>query len=318
MPSAVPAYLVCGDDDAKIDRWRRRVRTRAEGEGGPGALEAFDAREAGPEDLAAGLMALTFGDATRYLMADGVEAWKAGDLDPLERVLREPPPGTVLVLIARGKAPQRLAKAVEAAGGEVRRYDAPKPWEMPRWVVERAREEGLTLDAEAAKALIAAVGARQQRLAREVERLALLAHPRASLTVDEVERLSGEGATRRTYDLADAVVSGDVAASLAVTDELVRAGERPGRLLFGVVRRLREVHRTAELLDAGVSEKQVGSTLRMAPWQVKRTVAKAKKADPQALERAICLFADLEVELRGGADLDEETAFTKTLVAAAG
>ncbi|MBA2428687.1 MAG: hypothetical protein ACR2KD_05220, partial [Thermoleophilaceae bacterium] len=70
---AVPAYLVCGDDDAKIDLWRRRVRTRAEEEGGPGALEAFDARDAAPEDVAAELMALTFGESTRYLMADGVE-----------------------------------------------------------------------------------------------------------------------------------------------------------------------------------------------------------------------------------------------------
>jgi DNA polymerase III delta subunit len=98
----------------------------------------------------------------------------------------------------------------------------------------------------------------------------------------------------------------------------MEAGERPGRLVFGVVRRLREVHRAAALLDAGVSEKQLGSTLRMPPWQLKRTVGKARKADTEALERAICLFADLEVELRGGADLDEDTAFTKTLVAAAG
>jgi len=316
VAAPAPAYLVCGDDDAKIDLWRRRVRARAEEVGGPGALEAFDARDAAPEDVAAELMALTFGESTRYLMADGVEAWKAGDLDPLEGALRASPPDTVLVLIARGKPPQRLSKAVEKAGGEVRSYDAPKPWELPKWVVERAREEGLTLDSGAAKALVAAVGNRQQRLAREVERLALLAHPRQSLTAEQVERLAGEGDTRRAFDLADAVVSGDVAASLAVTEELVGAGERPGRLVFGVVRRLREVHRAAQLLEAGVSETQLGSTMRMPPWQRGRTIAKARKADPEALERAICLFADLEVELRGGADLDEDTAFTKTLVAA--
>ena len=39
-----PAYLICGDDDAKIDAWRARVRRRAEEERGPGGLEAFDAR----------------------------------------------------------------------------------------------------------------------------------------------------------------------------------------------------------------------------------------------------------------------------------
>ena len=39
-----PAYLIHGEDDAKIDEWRRRVRRRAEAEHGPGGLELFDAR----------------------------------------------------------------------------------------------------------------------------------------------------------------------------------------------------------------------------------------------------------------------------------
>jgi DNA polymerase-3 subunit delta len=321
VATPVPAYLICGDDDAKIDLWRRRVRARAEEEGGPGALEAFDAHASGPDDLAAALVTLTFGEATRHVLADGVEAWKAGDLEPLERELRAPPPETVLVLIARGTPPQRLVKAVEGAGGEVRRYDAPKPWEMPKWVRERAREEGLMLDAEAAKALVAAVGTRQQRLAREIERLALLAHPRTALSADQVERLAGEQVTRRAHELADAVVARDVPASLELAEELGRAGERPGRLTYAVVRRLREVHRAAELLDAGTSEKQVAGALRLPPWQAKRTVASARKADVAALERAICAFADLEVGLRGGAerlDLDEDTALVTTLVAATG
>ena len=30
MAELKPAYLVCGDDDAKIDAWRARVRHRAE------------------------------------------------------------------------------------------------------------------------------------------------------------------------------------------------------------------------------------------------------------------------------------------------
>src|SRR5256885_8515395 len=77
-----PVYLICGDDDAKIDAWRARVRRRAEDENGPGALEAFDARADGVDAVAAALCTLTFATGDRFLLADGVEAWKAGDLDP--------------------------------------------------------------------------------------------------------------------------------------------------------------------------------------------------------------------------------------------
>src|SRR3954453_6490778 len=158
MPGLNPAYLISGDDDPKIDAWRARVRKRAEDENGPGALESFMAPNDTPEVVAAALNTLTFASGDRYLLADNIEAWKGGELDPLEKELKAVPEGTVLVLIARGKPPAKLVKAVEKAGGEHREYASPKPWQMPKWAAERAREEGLNLDQEAAKALVAVVG----------------------------------------------------------------------------------------------------------------------------------------------------------------
>jgi DNA polymerase III delta subunit len=128
VPGLNSIYLISGDDDAKIDAWRSRLRRRAEEEGGPGALEAFDGPETTPDRLAAELAMLTFNTGTRYLLADRVQDWKAGDLEPLERAIADMSPDTVLVLIARGKVQARLAKAVQKAGGEVRAYEAPKPW----------------------------------------------------------------------------------------------------------------------------------------------------------------------------------------------
>jgi DNA polymerase-3 subunit delta len=319
MAGLKPVYLICGDDDPKIDAWRARVRRRAEDENGPGALETFTAPADLPEAVAVALTTLTFATGDRYLLADGIEAWKAGDLEPLERELKAVPEGTVLVLIARGKAPARLAKAVEKAGGEHREYSAPKPWQMPKWAAERAQEEGLHLDQEAAKALVATVGTRQQRIAREVERLAILAHPRTQLTAAEVTRLAAGEAVQQVYDLADALVAGDVSASLGFAERLTSGGDdRPSKLVFPIVRRLRDVHRAAELLDAGVPEGKVAAAMKMPPWAAKRTLGQAKKADHEALARALCAFADLEIELRGGgAGLDEDTAFTLTLARAA-
>ncbi|MEA2468259.1 MAG: polymerase subunit delta [Thermoleophilaceae bacterium] len=319
MAGLKPAYLISGDDDPKIDAWRTRVRKRAEDENGPGALETFTAPGDLPEAVATALTTLTFASGDRYLLADGIEQWKAGDLDPLERELAAVPEGTVLVLIARGKPPARLVKAIEKAAGEHREYSAPKPWQMPKWAAERAREEGLNLDQEAAKALVAIVGTRQQRLAREVERLAILAHPRTQLSAAEVSRLAAGEATQQVYDLADALVAGDVPASLSFAERLTSSGEdRPSKLVFPIVRRLRDVHRAAELLDAGVPEAKVAGAMKMPPWAAKRTLTQAKKADREGLARALCAFADLEIELRGGgAGLDEDTAFSLTLARAA-
>ena len=313
MPELKPAYLIFGDDDAKIDAWRVRVRRRADEERGPGGLEAFDARVSEPGEVALALAALTFDPGTRYVLVDNAGAWKASQLEPLEAVLADLPPDTVLVTIVRGKALKQLCKTVEGAGGEVREYAAPKPWELPKWTAERARELGLQIDKEAAKQLVALVGAGQQRLSRELEKLAI--HPRTNLSAADVEALAARDASPQAYDLADALVAGDLRASLALAEQLEAHGERAGRLIFPVVRRLREVHRAAALLDSGMPDAKVGEALRAPPWLAKKTVARAKKADRAALERAICVFADLEVDLRGGGTvaLDEDTAFSLAL-----
>ena len=317
MAALKPAYLLSGDDGPKIDAWRGRVRTRAEEEGGTGALETFDAKVSEPGEVAAALGMLTFGTEARYYLADNVEAWKAGDLDPIERALADPAPDTVLVLIARGKPQQRLVKAVTGCGGEVREYTAPKPWQMPKWAAERAGEIGLRLDQEAAKALVGVVGPRQQRLQREIEKLAVMAHPSTQLSADQVERMAAGEASMQVYDLADAVVAGDLPATMRLAEALCAGDDRPSRLLYPIVRRLRDVHRAALLLDAGMPEQKVAGAMKMAPWQAKRTLAHAKRSDRDSLARAICIFADLELDLRGAGELDEDTAFSLALAKAA-
>ena len=323
MADLKPVYLVSGDDDVKIDAWRARVKKRAEDEGGQGALEQHDAVTMGPDALAADLAALTFATGTRYMLIEGVETWKAGQLDPIEKALADMPPETVLVLVARGKPQARLAKAVEKADGEVRDYEAPNARSLGKWTMERAAEQNLKIDAEGARTLVQIVGPRQQRLAREVERLALIAYPEGKLDAHQVGELAAGEHELQAYELADAIVAGNQRHALAAAEALTAQGETPNRLMYSVVRRLREVHRAAELLDAGLSDSDAAGKLGMPPWLAKRIVAAAKKAGRHALEDAICAFAKLEIDLRGGGlradfSLDEQTALSLAIVRACG
>lgn len=323
MAELKPVYLICGDDDVKIDAWRARVKARAESESGPGALEQHEAGSLSPDALAGDLAALTFATGTRYILVDGVESWKAAQLDPIESALATMPPDTVLVMVARGKAQTRLCKAVEKAAGEVREYEAPKARELGKWTMERAAEQNLKIDGDGARTLVALVGPRQQRLAREVERLALFAHPEGQLDAPQIAELAAGETTLQAYELADAIVAGDERLALATAERLSAQGEPPGRLLYSVVRRLREVHRAAELLDAGIRESDAAGKLGMPPWLAKRIIAAAKRAGRQALEDAICAFAKLEIDLRGGGlragyALDEDTALSLAIVRACG
>ena len=196
---------------------------------------------------------------------------------------------------------------------------AVKGKDLPRWAVKRAEELGVRLDQAGARALVAQVGDRPQRLARELEKLALEHGHGAQLGVEEVAASSASSAERRLWTLADALVAGDARTATRALLELRAQGERLPGLLFGMVRRLRDALAIAEALAAGRPPAQIRRTLRMPSFAADRLIADVAKRDVETYRRALELMADLELESRGGGGgvLNEDTAAVRTVIAVA-
>ena len=202
-----PAYLVCGDDDAKIDAWRSAGAPACRRGARPGGLETFDARQTDPEEVAAALGVLSFDTGTRYLLVDDVVAWKAGQLGPLE-ALALLPPETVLVLIARGKAAQAALEAVQAPPARCASTRPRKPWQLPKWCVERAAEARPSARSGRGEGARGPRRAESTAAPRELEKIGLALHPSMNVTLADVEELAASDNAPQVYDLADALVAG--------------------------------------------------------------------------------------------------------------
>ena len=304
MPTFKPAYLIHGDDHGRISERRRRLRALAESESGAQGIEVFEGDAATPEAVANALNALTFALGRRFIVVDGVERWTDKQFEVLEAALEQIPPDTTVAFFARednrSKAPKRLRDAVEKAGGDISAEESVKPWELPKWVIARARELGLQLEPDTARALIAQVGDRQQRLLRELEKLALYAGPGARVDADLLEELAAPSAEHRVWSLADTIVSGDAAAATALYLSLRSQGERLSGLLYWISQRVRTAHEIACALEAGQPAAQVKRQLRMPSKAADRLIADANRSGARNLERTIEELADLELASRGG------------------
>ena len=318
MAALKPAYLVHGDDHGRIAERRARLRALAEQASGVAGLEVLEGDAATPQAAAAALCAMTLSTDQRFIVVDGAERWKDSELDELEQTLGAMPPATTIAFFARedgkAKAPPRLHEAVRRAGGDVAAESTVKPWELPKWVAARARELGLEPDAGAAKALVARVGERQQRLLRELEKLALSLGPGTSLTSEHLDELAAASAERKSWSLADALVARDGAAATRIYLELRERGERLTGLLFQMARRVREALDVAERLEAGESAAAVRRGLRMPPKAAERFVADVQRTDRDALRRAMEHLADLELDSRQLRDGPADTAALRTML----
>jgi DNA polymerase-3 subunit delta len=297
----------------------------AEAESGSAGVEVFEADACTPDAVAGALAAMTFAIGRRFVIADGVERWKDSEVPKVAAAMAGLDPDALTVAFfaredARLKAPAGLVKAVEAAGGQIAEEGQLKPRELPRWLAQRAKELGVELDQQAAKALVAQVGDRQQRLLRELEKLAIEHGPGARLGVEEVHASCAGSAERKLWTLADALVAGDAKGATRALVELRQQGERVPGLLYGMVRRLRDALGIAEALAAGQPAAQVKRGLRMPGFAADRLVSDVSRRDVAAFRRALELMAALELESRGGGGgvLDEDTAAVRAVLASVG
>ncbi len=309
-PTFKAVYLIHGDDHGRIAERRARLRGLAESISGAEGVELLEGDEATPERAAAALDAMTLTLSRRFIIVDGVERWKDKELDTLVASLGAMPPETTISFFAReesrNKAPERLHAAVRDAGGDISPEASVKPWELPKWATARARELGVELEPDGARALVSHVGDRQQRLLRELEKLALGAdepdgdYAAESLDAEAVERLTASSAERRAWTVADAVVAGETRAAVTAYLQLRQQGERLPGLLYWISQRLRSAHEIAVGLDAGEPPAQIKRRLRMPSRAADRLIADARRIGSDRLAEAICEIADLELASRGG------------------
>jgi DNA polymerase III subunit delta len=324
VPSFKAAYLIHGDDHGRIAERRSRLRAMAEAESGSAGVEVFEPDACTPDAIAAALSSMTFALGRRFVIADGVERWKDADVEGVAAAMATMDTETLTVAFfareeGRYKAPAALHKAVESIGGQIAAEDVPKARALPKWVVGQAKELGVELDDQGARALVAQVGDRRLRLERELEKLALEHGPGARIGVEEVQASCASSVERKAWTLADALVAGDEKAATRLLLELRQQGERLPSLLYQMVRRVRDALAIAEALAAGQPAAQIRRTLRMPSFAAERLISDVSARDAEAYRRALELLADLEAESRGGAGgaLSEDTAAVRAVLEAA-
>jgi len=137
-------------------------------------------------------------------------------------------PGTLVIAGDAIRADNPLAKRVKEGGGTIiacrRLWDSPPPWdpdprkaELAQWVLARAREEKVSLDASEAAYVAAATGNDLYALETQLRTL-------KSRGEKGVRELVGWESGGSPFELAGHIVAGDAARSVAGLEALFKSG----------------------------------------------------------------------------------------------
>jgi DNA polymerase III delta subunit len=319
-----PLAYFFGDDDLTLNRAVVRFGHALAGEGEP--LERWDLR--GTRNDAASLIAevhgrvatpVMFGGGTMAVVANpGALAVRNEDRDALLGLIPLVAPGNALVFVeaaasgAKEPGQKKLAEAIRAAGGEVRRFESPKEGALAAWIDNEARDRDVRLAPGAARELATRIGGfvregdaerrdQTRRAAMEIDKLALY-RPEGPVSVDDVRALVAEAVPGSAWALADAIAERDGARAMALFEALVQTMPEPV-IVVVLHRRIRELLELLDRMPAAKSLAEVGRAMKInSSYRMERLATQARRWRPAELINAINGLLELDAIVKGAPD----------------
>ncbi len=202
-----------------------------------------------------------------------------------------------------------LAGAIRAAGGEVRRLEAPRQDALAAWIESRARERQIKLASGVARELATRVGGfvregdverqYQGRIAvMELEKLALRHVDDGPLTIDDVQALVPEAVPGSMWAFVDAVGMRQRARALELLERLI--DDKPAPVLLAVLhRRLRELIEVQDRLERGEPPGSLVRSMRLVPFRAETLARQARGWTGPELDAALTGLVELDAQVKG-------------------
>jgi DNA polymerase-3 subunit delta len=299
-------YLLLGDDEERKSRGVEKLRAGR-------AVDAYDASEISPETLVSACNTFSlFGEGPFVVLKD-LDAWNAAQKAVIVDYLKDPSPGSDLLLLGkRLGARERLLSAVKNSG-EVHTFDQPTGKALVRWLVGHAKRLDLDLPEDVAEDLANRCSDDKMRLLQETEKLSLYVSD-GTATHEDLAALCPPDVQSNIFAFVDSLAAGERDRALALLEDLIGTGEPPLRLTFMIRRQFQLIARARALFERGIPRKEIASRLKVPPFVARKLEEQGGRLDEENLERALGLVQDLESGLKGGSYLSDELQVEMTVL----
>lgn len=291
-------YLLLGNDEERKKRSVEKLRRDRD-------VDAYDAADAKPEEVISACNSYSlFGDGA-FVLVRNLDAWNAAQKSVITAYLRDPSPETDLVLLGNKLGAREKLLAAAKEFGEVHNLEQPTGKALTKWVVGRARKDGLELTEDVAEFLKDRCSGDKERLAREIEKLSLYASD-GSASREDVEVMCPPDLESNIFAFVDSLAAGDRSRTLQLLEDLISTGEPPLRVLFMIRRQFQLIARAKSLLERGVSRGELSGELKVPPFVARKLEDQGRKLSAVETDDALEVILDLERGLKGGRDLNDE------------
>lgn len=219
----------------------------------------------------------------------------------LERYAEHPAEDATLVLRAERWNKGKLDKLIEAVG-VIRKCDAPTEGQAAAWAQHRAQvRHGAEIGQDAARALVARVGADLGRIDAELAKLAAAAGKNGKITPELVGEFVGVSREEEVWGMQAALLGATPEAALGHLRELIEVSRQPTVLIsYALCDLARKLHLATVGLRAGENPGAIGKTLKLWGPSQDAVMRAARGADPSATMALLDAALEADVAQKTG------------------
>src|SRR5512139_2133951 len=200
---------------------------------------------------------------------------------------------------------QLIKLAEQQKGKTVIECRQPAAAELPRWVGERAKKRGGSIEPAAANRLATLIGSDLRRLDSEINKLLTYVNRERAIAERDVLLLVSEASTSSVFDLVDALGKRDGQRAAHELHHLLDQGESPLGLLAMIVRQYRLLILVKELQARNLPPDAMAKELGQHPFVIKKLNEQARNyRDSRQLEAIYRRLLDIETEIKTGQTTD--------------
>ena len=173
-----------------------------------------------------------------------------------------------------------------------------------RWVMAEAEREGVTIEQDAAREMVDALGADMMLVSRELEKLVLFAGEKKRITLGDVETMVLAAKQRSLYELTDAISAKEKTRALAVLDALLSTSEGDDAAIGHLYMLARTFRQMLVILEKNVRDARaiwqaLWQGFRLPPFAAEDVIRQARRyKSRRELTRALRLIARADFALR--------------------
>jgi len=229
----------------------------------PMCLYQPKADEAAVADVLDELRTLPFLADRRVVLIKDADKFVSANREILEKYFDKPSPTGVLILaVASWPGNTKLAKKLPKVGRLIKVTNIARR-SLPKYVADYARREhSKSFAAGAAQLLVELVGDEPGRLCSEADKLAMYISEKKSITIKDVEALTGHNRMFNAFAVIDAVTDGNVATAVERLRNMFASDRQAEYKVVGAFAyHFRRMFKAKALLDKGTNRNQVAGQL---------------------------------------------------------